>query len=441
MNIWLRSIFVLGIISGTLTAYAAQHSTVVRLSIRDVFKIAQERHADILMADERVQQALARAGQATAGLLPHVSGVLSGARQTRDLRGQGISLPGDPHIGPFNSFDARMRMTQALLDPSAISRLEQATQGKQLSIAESRKVRNDVLALAAMLFINARQSNEDFKAQRADLAFVYQNYRTAKTSFEQGIISASDWEQAEVNLARSYAQYRQVKSQAIRDRLELCAALDLPLDATIEYLSDGIGVNVEQSPEKNLARHPDVQVAQGLVTLNIAGRKVERSQQLPQISAMADYGRAGEGLDESSNTYAIGLQVSVPFWEGGLRKSKIKEAESQLKESRLELERTKRSNHARLLESVETMQQAKAFQVQAQLQSKSQQRQLKIAVQRYKNGSGSLLDVYERWAEKSASIAQEKDALAAYQLAQINVAHAMGLLEEIANHPDNRSPL
>ncbi|MBL8013157.1 MAG: TolC family protein [Candidatus Omnitrophica bacterium] len=429
-----RLLVILSIFFAIIPAYA-EGPSVIKLSLRKALKIGQERHADVLMADERVQQALSRVGQSRAGLLPQVHGILNAGRQTRDLRGQGIALPGDPHVGPFNSVDARVRLTQALLDPSAISRMEQAAHGKQLSVSEARKVQSDVLALVAILFINARQSDADFKSRRAELAFVYQNFLAAKTSFRQGVISQSDWEDVQVNLARSYAQYHQAKSQEARDRLELCAALNLPLDAVIEYLSDDLGINVDQAQQRNWARPADVEVAQDRVTLNIAQRNVERSQQWPQIAALADYGRTGESFDEASNTYTVGLQVSVPFWEGGLRTEKIKEAESRLRESQWELERTRRANHARLLESVEAMQAAKVSQTKAKWQSKAQARQFKIAMQKYKNGSGSLVDVYQSWSVKSAIRAQENDAFSAYQLAQINVAHALGLLTEIVKEP------
>lgn len=60
--------------------------SVIRLGLKDVFKIVQESQTDIMMANERIQQALARVGQANAGLRPQLHGVISGSRQTRDLR-------------------------------------------------------------------------------------------------------------------------------------------------------------------------------------------------------------------------------------------------------------------------------------------------------------------------------------------------------------------
>lgn len=324
-------------------------------------------------------------------------------------------------------------MTQSLLDPSAIARLNHAAQGKQFSIAEARKIKQDVLALAATLYINARQSAEELKARRAEMAFAYRNYLSMKAAYEHGTISNVEWLQANGQLTADYFQWRQAKTQANKDRLDLCAILDLPMDAAIEYMSDEIAVDVSKVDAKNLQGHPDVELASRRVTLNMAQSTLEKSERLPQVMALADYGRSGDGLDGSSNIYTIGLQVSVPFWEGGSRGEKIKESESRVRESRLQMEQTKRESTARLLDSAETIEQAKAFRIQADMQLRIAQQKLKIAVQKFKNGTGSLLDVYQNWSFKLNGISQQKDAYAAYQLAQINVAHAMGLLQDVVS--------
>jgi outer membrane protein TolC len=408
-------------------------SDVIHLGLRDALSIARERHADIIMADERVQQALARLGQARSGVLPQLRGVVSGSRQSRDLRGQGISLPGDPHIGPFNAFDARVKLTQAIFDPAAVGRLDAASKGKQLSIAEERKVDEDVLALVATFFISARQSSEHLKAQKAVLKSDLQSLHAANAKFKQGTASAIEFEQAKGRYAQSYFFSSQAQTQETQARLELCAALDLPMDQEIKYMSDDLVVRFSEEDLKLLDQHPDISVAQKDVKLKVAERGLERSQWLPQISALADYGKSGESPDESSNTYTVGLQATVPIWEGGNRENRIKEATSRMKESQVNLEEVKRATKARLLTAVETIKQAEAFMAQVEVEFSVTWRESQLAVKKYEIGNGSRLDIIEGQASMAVAHSQKADALATYQLAQINLAHALGRMQELFN--------
>lgn len=408
-------------------------SNTIHLSLRDALAMARERHADIIMADERVQQALARLGQARSGILPQLHGVVSGSRQSRDLRGQGISLPGDPHIGPFNAFDARIKLTQAIFDPAVVGRLDAASEGKQLSLAEQSKVDEDVLALVSTLFINARQSSEHLKAREAVLNSDLQFFNTSDAKFKQGTASAFDFERAKSRYAESLFFLSQARTQETQARLELCAALDLSMDQEIQYINEDLVIRFSQEDFKFLDQHPDINVARKDVKLKIAERGLERSQWLPQISALADYGKGGESPDGSSNTYTVGLQATVPIWEGGNRENRIKEATSRMKESQVNLEEVKRETKARLLTAVETFKQAESFMAEVDAEFSVTWREAQLAAKKYEIGNGSRLDVIEGQASMAVAHSQQADALATYQLAQVNLAHAMGRMQELFN--------
>lgn len=427
----MAAIFLMCVLMPALAFTAEEPVAALKLGLRDALVMARERHADIIMADERVQQAVARLGQARSGLLPQLRGVVSGSRQSRDLRGQGIALPGDPHVGPFNAFDARIKMTQAIFDPAAIVRLDAASKGKQLSQAEQRKVEEDVLALVATLYINARQSSEHLKAQDVVLESEKQLLKTVEAKLQQGTATQLEAEQAKSRYSQNYFLWQQASTEEAQARLDLCAALDLPLDQKFEYSDEDVAVGWDEGDPDILNDHPDVKMADKDLSLKVAQRGLERAEWLPQISALADYGRSGEGLDESSNTYTVGLQASIPIWEGGNREKRIEEASSRIKESRVSLDAVKRETRARVLAAVETMKQAEAFTAQAKDQADAAEREAALASKKFELGNGSQNDVYDGLAARASARANQADALAAYQSAQVNLAHAMGRLEEL----------
>lgn len=405
--------------------------TATTLSLKDALEITRERHADIIMADERVQQAVAQLGQARSSLLPQLHGAVSGSRQSRDLRGQGIALPGDPHIGPFNAFDARIKMTQAIFDPAAVARLNAASEGEQLSLAEQRKVDEDVLALVATLYINARQSSALLRAQSVVFTSEESLLKTVQTKFNQGTATLLEVKQAKSRYSRFLVAWHQAISDEAQARLDLCAALDLPMDQKIIYSDEAITFPFDVHNSDSLSDHPDVELADQDVRLKVAQRGLERAERLPQVSGLADYGRSGEGLDESSNTYTIGLQASLPIWEGGNREKRIKEASSRVRESEVNLDAVKRETKARVLVAIETMKQAEAYKDQAKDQHKAAEVQANLAQKKFEMGNGSKNDIDDGLAAKASAEANQADALAAYQSAQVNLAHAMGRIEEL----------
>ena len=75
----------------------------IRLTLKDALQSVDTINLQVMMANARLEQAIARISQAQSDLLPHIEGVASGGRHTVDLRSQGLQFPGfGPRIGPYN---------------------------------------------------------------------------------------------------------------------------------------------------------------------------------------------------------------------------------------------------------------------------------------------------------------------------------------------------
>src|SRR5262245_33239041 len=157
----------------------------LRLSLGEALRIAQERHVEVVVAEERVKQAISRISQARSGLLPQLSATASQNRQTRNLIAVGIEIPGvNPLVGPFNSFDARLGLTQAIFDGAALERLRSARVGKALSLAEAEKTKQDVLALVATLYLEAKRAQESVSLTQSLLKQSEERLRLARSRLQ-----------------------------------------------------------------------------------------------------------------------------------------------------------------------------------------------------------------------------------------------------------------
>ena len=111
-----------GVPQGTVT------SDTLKLSVLDVIKRALDHNLGVLLAEEDANDATGNRAVALSDLLPHVSGRVSQERRKTNLEAFGFPLREEfPRIvGPFNVFDARVFLTQSVLDLSAVNDLRAA---------------------------------------------------------------------------------------------------------------------------------------------------------------------------------------------------------------------------------------------------------------------------------------------------------------------------
>src|SRR5207249_2925329 len=93
------------------------------LTVSDTINRALANNLGVLLADEGLARARGGRLRALADLLPSVDGHLTESRQVLNLAAYGFPLPaGIPSsVGPFNLFDARVSLSQSVLDLKALN--------------------------------------------------------------------------------------------------------------------------------------------------------------------------------------------------------------------------------------------------------------------------------------------------------------------------------
>jgi outer membrane protein TolC len=406
----------------------SQASEPLRLSLSSAMALAAKQNPQVFAANERVRQSIANIAMNRSALLPQVSGIFGGQRQTTDLRASGINLPGDPHVGPFNSFDTRARLTMDILDPQAIERLKSAKAGAKLSNAELRKVKEDILALVGEMFLEAQRADQAIALNQINLKKAQHHYDLVVLRLHQGTSSTFDLDQAKVDLAQAEYLLKAAQFHAEQTRLDLASALNLPLDQSIIFEEDNNWMN---KPFPSSGTSPQVDVAQAQLDYALGHVNEARAGFLPKLTASGDYGRLGESPSASSNTYMLGMGVSLPIWEGGLKQAQLDAAKSQYEESKALLKDAKNQNQVKITEAINNFVQANAFLALKADQWTSAQHQWDIVSSRLHSGLASQMDLDEVEAIRAQAIDERNEAQALMWTARINEAHAMGQLEDL----------
>jgi outer membrane protein TolC len=401
------------------------------LSLRQVLEMASERDVRVILSQERVAQALARIEQSRSILLPQVSLNASQRRMTRDLRSSGITLPGDPLVGPFNTFDARAQLTQTLFDSSAMMRLKAAQAGKQLSLTELRKTKEDVLALMATLFINARRAQESLVYAQAIKAREEKRMHVMELRSKDGAASLLDVQQTQALYNQALSLWQNTSNQATNTRLDLLAALGLDLEQSVTFNQKDEILFPNPTEEADVNNSPQLQTAKEELSLSRVSRSIEQADFLPKISALADYGPSGLTPSDTNNTYTLGVQASWPIFDGGLRQSRVREKESDVKSAEAVLMDTQRQVEAKSIKARMAFEGAETVLKEKMSQREVSQHQLHLAQQRLRDGIGSDVEVFEALAEDATIFEQVSEIQAQKLIAQIEWAHTLGKINSL----------
>jgi len=149
-------------------------STAVRLTLRDAVARALSDGTAARLSSERVLQSRARELQSRSGLLPQVETEVQDSNQILNLKTFGFTLPGLPStVGPFNVFDAHVRIASRIIDVAAYRRWLASRQGIVVSEVERRTTENEVAAAVATLYVSLQRAQTSIDAIRAYIIWTY----------------------------------------------------------------------------------------------------------------------------------------------------------------------------------------------------------------------------------------------------------------------------
>ncbi|HEX5036107.1 MAG TPA: TolC family protein [bacterium] len=414
----------------------------LKLDLREAMRLARQRGTQAVVADERVQQALSRLTQARSVFLPQIGGTASFQRRTINLNAMGINIPGqNPKVGPFNTSDARLSVTQSIFDAAAIQRLRALQAGRDISEAERRKAEQDAMALVGSFYLNARRGEDQVRLAQSLLRVAEKRLAVAREARRVGAGTDLDVLQLESGVADRREDLAAARTTALEQRLDLAAALGLPQDHAIAFAAGDpfpkMKIPSDDEITAAVSGHPDMEVAEQTVKERKREISVEKADFFPKISASADYGASGTSFGDSFGTYSVGGQASLPIFRGGLRSGRIKEAKAKARESEVQRDDVARRTEAKARTARENLKQTSLLLEAARSDQKEAEKRLNVSRDRSESGAGSDLEAVESEAGAAAARDRSREAEATALLARVELEHALGRLDALIDGKGN----
>jgi outer membrane protein TolC len=231
--------FLGGIPTGDLSPAA------LKISVVQAISRALEHNLGVLTAEQNRGKAEGARWRMLSELLPNVNARVSETRQTINLAAFGFGSGPDSgfgnvpsFVGPFNVFDARIFLTQSVLDLSAINNARAEAHNVEASRLMARSARDYVIHVAGNLFVQALAASARADAARAQQETARTLHQQALDLKQSGIIAGIDVLRAEVQLGTQTQRTSNAVNEFEKAKLTLARVIGLPLGQRFELDPD-----------------------------------------------------------------------------------------------------------------------------------------------------------------------------------------------------------
>ena len=328
---------------------------VERLTVVSAISRALQHNLGVLTAEQNLGKAQGARWRLLADLLPNVNGRVGETRQIINLAAFGFSGgPGSPLgdlptlVGPFNVFDARIFVSQSVLDFGALNGARAEAHNVEAARLMFRSARDYVIHVSGSLFVQALAASARADAARSQEEAARTLHRQALDLKQGGLIAGIDVLRAEVQLSTQTQRSTIAGNEFEKAKLQLARAIGLPLgqrfdlDPALPNLP-AADISLDDAVAIGYRTRPDYKAALERLGAAEATRRSIVGDALPSVRVNADFGEIGLSPADARATFAVTGAVNVPIFQGGRTRGRLIEADADIRSRRAEAEDLKAS--------------------------------------------------------------------------------------------------
>jgi outer membrane protein TolC len=392
----------------------------------------------LLVSDTDIRTAQGRRWEQLSALLPHVTGVAFGAVSQINLSELGFTgaagIPLPASVGPFSYFDARVTMTQSVLDWKAIASARAAGQSLQSAQHSYRDARDLVVLAVGYVYLQAIADEARIETAAAQVETAQALFKQATDRVTAGTSPAIDGLRAKVELQTRQQQLIQARNNLAIQKLTVARVIGLPSGQEFEFTDKSPyqpfkGIAVEDALARAYRARSDYQAAKTDVRAAELSREAAVAGYFPSLSFSANVGAAGASAPATTLVFDVRGTLTIPLFEGGSVHGQVLQADARLEKSRELLQNLQsqidsdvRSALLNLQSSAELVQVARS-NIDLAEQTLTQSRD------RFGAGVTDTVEVVQSQEAVASAHEQYIASLYSYNFAKISFARALGVAE------------
>lgn len=426
--------------------HAQQESqTTLNLDLTTALKIAHDNNPTIKIAELEIQRVDYAKKEALGNLLPSLS---ASGQYTNSIMKSVMFMPesfsammgGQKYmeIGYKNSYTGTVSAALPLVNFSLWEQIKSKQNEIDLILEQARASKIDMTKQVKDAYFAVLLAKNSLKVLERSINNAKETLKTTQTSFEQGVVSEYDLIRAKVQVNNLNPTYISAKNGLELAILQLKMILSLPQDQEIVFVenledfSDRIiSVSAAES-ERAANNNSDIrQLDLNIVSLKHSLRMIN-SQHLPSLSAFGQYSYQTQADDFKFADYnwvgsaAVGLQLSIPIFNGRTVVNKAKQLKISLQELELQKEYASDGIELQIQSAINSMKAAQEQLLVNKDAINQAERGYEIAKVRYQTGTGTILELNDSELSMTQANLNYQQSLYDFLTAQTNLEKVLG---------------
>lgn len=418
----------------------------LNLTLKNAVEIAlaPDGNVRVMLANQAIDQAEARARQARAAFFPTIDGAVSDRNQTNNLKTFGFNFPTVPgfsiptYVGPFSVFDARVSAQQSVMDFTVLRRYRAAQANVTAARLDSSATRNQVSDQIARAYLACLRADASLESAQSNVDLSDALVKLANSQKNAGTGTGIEVTRAQVQLANDKTQLIIAQNDRTRAALQLMKAMSLDMDLTLTFAdklsptpvdAGVLDVSIEKAKKERAELRAQRQKEEAA---NLSYGAV-RAERLPTIGASGDYGSSGQHPDGSRVTRSVGVSLKIPLFDGGRRSGRSAESLSQYAQERTRTRDLVQQVELEVRLAYDSLNSARTEVATAEEGVMLAENELAQARRRYEAGVTNSIEVTDAQTRLARARDNRVTALYNYNLARLDLATATGSITEYVN--------
>jgi outer membrane protein TolC len=414
-----------------------------RLSLREAIDRGLEFNLGPTGLADTLRQSRGQTKSMRSVLLPNIAAFASGAVQQTNLQAAGLGLGQNVQIegfsfpaiiGPFNFIDFRVRLTQTVLDLTALNNYRSAREAEHANRFSLNDARDLTVLAVGGAYLQVIAASARVEAARAQLETANALYKQMAEQRSAGIVAQIDVNRARVQALTQEQRLVSLRNDHSRQKINLARLTGLPPNDEYEITDDvpyaaPPQLSLEAALKLAFERRADLQAAEAQVKAAEKNRAAARSERLPSLFVSADYGVIGVNPAQSHGTFSVSGTLRIPIFQGGRPEGNIEQAEAALAQRKAELADVRGRIESEIRNARLDLQ-AAASQIEvAEINLRVSEETLTLTRQKLDAGISDNLAVVRSQEELANARLDYINSVFAHNVAKLMLARAMGNAE------------
>ena len=304
-----------------------------------------------------------------------------------------------------------------------------------------QRLKQDVVFQTISLYYNIVNYQTLLKVKEEDLVWNKKNLETVNAKNQLGAVTMADVYSQQVKLGNAELEFIKTKNNLETAKLDLLNYLSLDAFGSYSFpdtLSFLNGLNLQEDNEtvkslvdEAIKHRPDYQSAKLNILSASKGIDIAKGNYYPQLTNNINFYSSSDMVKNlfKSNTYSVGLTLSIPIFEGFSIDNQVQSAVVSYKNKQIELTELEKDIKKKIQQTYLDLLTAQKSVDVSKRNVTSAEENRKIEEEKYSLGSGTLLNVLIANSEYNNAQTSLINTMFSYSVLKEQLNYYLGIID------------